>query len=142
MSSGTPVLVDLKTITKQNGETSKYERKFKGQVFQMGNSMYLRYNEDDSQESAIVTFKISFDGGIQLIRKTNDMRMQLFFEDNKRIAAVYRTPYGEIPIETVTPVLNVTIDELPLVGNVAINYFLYSNGELLGEYKIRLQFVG
>ncbi|AUJ29167.1 DUF1934 domain-containing protein [Liquorilactobacillus hordei] len=141
MSTGTDILITLQTFTKQDGEISKYDRKFEGQLFQMGNSIYLRYTEDDDkQEKAVVTFKINNNGGIQLTRKSKEMRMQLFFENNKRVSATYRTPYGEIPIETVTPLLSVNISDFPLVGTVNIDYFLYSGGNLLGEYKIRLQF--
>ncbi|MFT8425485.1 MAG: DUF1934 domain-containing protein [Liquorilactobacillus sp.] len=142
MSNGTAILITLQTFTKQEGTVSKYNRKFEGRLFQMGNSIYLRYTEDDNNETAVVTFKINNDGSIQLTRKSKTMRTQLFFEDNKRISATYRTPYGEIPIETVTPSLNVNISDLPLAGAVRVDYLLYSGGKLLGEYKIRLQFTG
>ncbi|KRN27297.1 DUF1934 domain-containing protein [Liquorilactobacillus mali] len=140
LSNGIAILITLQTFTKQDNEVIKYDRKFEGQLFQMGNSIYLRYTEDDNQETAVVTFKINNDGGIQLTRKSKEMRMQLFFENNKRVSATYRTPYGEIPIETVTPSLSVNINDFPLAGAVHVDYLLYSGGKLLGEYKIRLQF--
>ncbi|MCC7667014.1 DUF1934 domain-containing protein [Liquorilactobacillus satsumensis] len=139
MGNGTPVLIYLKTRHNQDGETVEYEKEFQGQIFQMGSSLYLRYNEETDEQST-VTFKVFENGNVQLTRKNEDLRMQLFFGDNRRISATYRTPYGDIPIETVTPDLTVRLSEAPLAGKINIDYLLYSGGQLLGEYKIRLHF--
>ncbi|KRL06214.1 DUF1934 domain-containing protein [Liquorilactobacillus oeni] len=141
MSNGTPVLIHLKTRHSQDGEVDEYEKEFQGQIFQIGDSLYLRYNEEKYEDGATVTFKIFGDSNnVQLTRKKEDSRMQLFFGDSQRISATYRTPYGDIPIETVTPDLTISLKENPLAGKININYLLYSGGQLLGEYKIRLQF--
>ncbi|KRL01836.1 DUF1934 domain-containing protein [Liquorilactobacillus capillatus] len=142
MAKGTPVLVYVQTQRNQNGEISNYAKKFQGQLFQMGPSLYLRYLEENekSADEATVTFKISENGIVQLIRRQADMQSKLYFGDKQRIAALYRTTAGDIPIETITPKLSVEIRENPLSGVIKIDYALYNNEELLGNYKLRLQF--
>lgn len=138
LAKGTPVLIYLKTQRNQDGKISDYAKKFQGQLFQIGPSLYLRYLEEENR--ATVTFKISENGIIQLTRKQADVQMKLYFGNNQRIAALYRTSVGDIPIETITPVLNVTIRDNPLSGVIKIDYLLYNGEELLGDYKLRLQF--
>lgn len=138
MAKGTPVLIYLQTQRNQDGQVSDYAKKFQGQLFQIGPSLYLRYLEED--EKATVTFKISENGIVQLTRKQEDIQMKLYFGNKQRIAALYRTSVGDVPIETITPNLNVTLRDNPLSGIIKIDYLLYNGAELLGDYKLRLQF--
>ncbi|KRM87322.1 hypothetical protein FD21_GL001315 [Liquorilactobacillus vini DSM 20605] len=140
LENGTPILIHLLTQREQAGEVSEYEKEFSGRIFQMGNSIYLRYIEANEPEKITVTFKITEDSSIHLTRKRDDLKLQLFFKDNHRIAATYQTPYGLLPIETVTPNLQVILNEFPLAGKIKVDYLLYNGLELLGRYKIRLQF--
>ncbi|AUJ33151.1 YwiB family protein [Liquorilactobacillus nagelii] len=140
LEKGTPILIHLVTTREQDGEVSEYEKKFSGQIFQIGNSLYLRYVETQAPEKVIVTFKIIDQNSIQLTRKRSDLKLRLFFEDNHRVAAAYQTSYGVIPIETVTPHLQILLQQSPLAGAIKIDYLLYNGLELLGKYKIRLQF--
>jgi uncharacterized beta-barrel protein YwiB (DUF1934 family) len=140
LENGTPILIHLLTQREQNGEVSQYEKKFSGRIFQMGSSIYLRYVETKEPKETTVTFKITEDSSIHLTRKQNDLKLQLFFKDNHRISATYQTPYGLLPIETVTPSLRVILNEFPLAGNISVDYLLYNGQDLLGKYKIRLQF--
>ncbi|WP_057876033.1 DUF1934 domain-containing protein [Liquorilactobacillus aquaticus] len=140
MAKGTPVLIYLQTQRNQGGEISDYAKKFQGQLFRIGPSLYLRYLEEDEENKATVTFKISENGIIQLTRKQADIQMKLYFGDKQRIAALYRTAVGDIPIETITPALSVTTRDNPLSGVIKIDYLLYSGEKLLGDYKLRLQF--
>ncbi|KRM08136.1 MAG: DUF1934 domain-containing protein [Liquorilactobacillus ghanensis] len=140
LEKGTPILIHLTTTREQAGEVSEYKKKFSGQVFQIGQSLYLRYVETQSPEKVIVTFKIIDEDSIQLTRKRAGLKLQLFFKDNHRVAATYQTSYGVIPIETVTPQLQILLQASPLAGVIRIDYLLYNGEELLGKYKIRLQF--
>ncbi|MBZ5943036.1 DUF1934 domain-containing protein, partial [Weissella cibaria] len=79
------------------------------------------------------------DGNV-LLTRSSESEMRLRFANGKRIEARYRTPYGLFPIETVTPFLEIELQEGPLAGRVNIDYQLFAGEQLIGNYKIRLQF--
>lgn len=132
------VAVHLATTHTQDGTTTTMKQDFVGQFFAMGQALYLRYREPE--ENATVTFKLQQDGKVVLTRTKHDASLRLFFGDQQRIAATYRTPYGMIPIETMTPYLSLDLTDSPNAGKIALDYDLYSGGQKLGSYQIRLQF--
>ncbi|GEP19647.1 DUF1934 domain-containing protein [Pediococcus argentinicus] len=141
LQTGVPVEIHLETFIDQEGEQTHLVFDEPGQLFKMGESIYLRYQEvdEESQKSIPVTLKIEGNGNVQLTRD-GDAKVKLRFADGKRIEARYRTPYGMFPVETVTPMLDVRLRDRPFAGMVNINYQLFAGEQLLGNYKIRLQF--
>lgn len=134
-------MIHLETQSVQEGEVNNLVQDVPGQFFNMGKTIYLRYQEKlKDQDPAMVTFKINAVGEIQLTRQQGQNRSQMFFVVNKKLEARYQTPYGVVPLITVTPKMNVTLSEYPVSGKVSIDYDLISNGQELGEYKIRLHF--
>jgi uncharacterized beta-barrel protein YwiB (DUF1934 family) len=141
LKNGTPIVVKVETIRKQDGEVSKYTETFNGQYVKMGSNIYLRYQEKhDQHEDATVTFKITNDGEVQLNRQQGEMKMRLYFASQKRVSTTYKTPYGVIPIETLTNKINISKKDMPISAKVEVDYLLYSQEKIVGEYKIRLQF--
>ncbi|GAX02280.1 DUF1934 domain-containing protein [Secundilactobacillus silagei] len=144
LSTSIPVGIHLTTHTVQDGQASDYAIDVEGQIVQIGETIYLRYQEpesdnDDEDSNVPVTIKFLPNGDVTLTRNgTNRLRMH--FSAGKRIRATYRTPYGLVPVETVTPQLRVGFHERPFGGSAAIDYLLYAGEQLLGNYKIRLQF--
>ncbi|MSE00367.1 DUF1934 domain-containing protein, partial [Bacillus velezensis] len=69
-----------------------------------------------------------------------EMKMRLYFASQKRVSTTYKTPYGVIPIETLTNKINISKKDMPISAKVEVDYFLYSQEKIVGEYKIRLQF--
>lgn len=140
MNANVPaVTVKLESTQVQAEQTTTMRGEYSGQFFKMGHAYYLRYVERDNEQPATVTFKIER-GQVSLTRTTADMKLRLFFGDQQRIHATYRTPYGLIPIETTTPYLSVELNDAPKFGRISLDYDLYSQGQKQGSYKIRLQF--
>lgn len=143
LANGIPVAVHVVTQNIQADEVVDYDEEFSGQFFQMGSSIYLRYKEVTDQE-ALVTFKITADGEVQLTRKTKEMQLRLYFVAGKQVNAKYVTPYGVVPVTSKTSRLQAEVDDTlqGLIGQINIDYTLNSGTQLLGQYKIRLQFKG
>lgn len=142
LTTGIPVGIHLETHTTQDGETSDYLLDVEGQMIQIGQTIYLRYQEPqngDQQEAVPVTIKFLADGDVSLTR-SDENRLRMHFSAGKRVAANYRTPYGVVPVETVTPSLKVSFHDRPFGGRLAVDYLLYAGEQLLGNYEIRLQF--
>jgi len=143
LANGIPVAVHVVTQNIQADEVVDYDEEFNGQFFQMGSSIYLRYKEVTDQE-ALVTFKITANGEVQLTRKTKEMQLRLYFVAGKQVNTKYVTPYGVVPVTSKTSRLQAEVDDTlhGLIGQINIDYTLNSGTQLLGQYKFRLQFKG
>jgi len=145
LTTGVPVAIHVETQAKQDGDTANYALDVDGQLVQMGDAFYLRYQEVNQEadqaanEPIPVTIKLAADGDVVLTRSAEN-RLRLHFSNGKRVQARYRTPMGILPVDTITPLLQVRLRERPFSGEVNINYDLYAGEQLIGNYKLRLQF--
>ncbi|WP_262314985.1 YwiB family protein [Lacticaseibacillus parakribbianus] len=144
LTHGIAITLHLETFVEQDGETEKHVFDEPGTLVAMGGTLYIRYREVDPTAGTDypVTLKLRTDGSVQLSRGASDAEtnLRLHFANDRRILTRYRTPYGDIPVETVTPRLDVRMTEDPLAGEVYIEYQLFGNGEHLGNYRLHLQF--
>ncbi|MDN6354526.1 MAG: DUF1934 domain-containing protein [Lactiplantibacillus plantarum] len=141
LTTGVPVAIHLETQARQDDDTANYALDVDGQLVQMGDAFYLRYKEvnDDAPEPIPVTIKLAANGDVVLTRSA-EHRLRLHFSNGKRVRAHNQTPMGMLPVETVTPMLLVRLRERPFSGEVNVDYDLYAGEQLLGNYKLRLQF--
>lgn len=143
MTRGVPVQIHLETWVNQDGNNEHHEFNEPGQLVQMGDTLYVRYREQTDGDATVpVTFKIAGTDSVMLTRGTaeTDTRLQLQFEAEKAVVARYTTPYGVIPVQTVTPRMDVVFTDDPLNGEVYIEYRLDANQQHLGDYRLHLNF--
>ena len=140
-SAERPVAIHLATTIRQAGDVSNFNFHVHGQLFQMGSTVYLRFMEDDNKDghAVPVTVRIGANGHVKLTR-SGENELQLNFIQGKRVEARYQTPYGMLPIDTVTPNLDIQYRNQPFSGAVRVDYNLYAERQLLGRYQLRLQF--
>lgn len=96
LSTSIPVGIHLTTHTVQDGQTSDYALDVEGQIVQIGETIYLRYQEPESDEqpsSVPVTIKFLPNGDVSLTRN-GENRLRMHFSAGKRVRATYRTPYA------------------------------------------------
>ncbi|MFD1486061.1 DUF1934 domain-containing protein [Lacticaseibacillus baoqingensis] len=144
LSRGIPVTIHLETYVTQDDQSEEHVFDETGSLVELNDTLYIRYRELNEAEGTDypVTLKLRGDGDIQLTRggSEDDMQLKLHFANERRILTRYRTPYGIIPVETVTPRLDVRLTEAPLAGEIYVEYQLFANGDHLGNYRMRLQF--
>lgn len=140
-SAERPVEIHLTTTIMQAGDVSNFNFDVTGKLFEMGNTVYLRFMEDDNNNghAVPVTIRINANGHIKLTR-SGENELQLHFIQGKRVEARYQTPYGMLPIDTETPNVDIQFRSQPFSGNVSVDYNLYAEDQLLGRYRLRLQF--
>lgn len=137
---GIPIKVTIKTHIEQDGKAENFSFNEAGLFFQKGKVVYIRYQETNPLGKIPVTMKLGADGTIQLRRHaSSDLR--LIFDVKQPMLSKYQTPAGMIDIITDTKMANFKYQEMPLNGDVAIDYNLIAGEEIVGQYKIRLQFV-
>lgn len=144
LTQGLPVSIHLETYVTQDGETASHVFDEPGTAVQIGDTLYLRYKEINSAENTAypVTMRLRPNGTVQLTRgsESDDTHLRLHFENERRVVTRYRTPYGVMPVETVTPRLDIDVEDDPFRGEVYIEYELFGAGNSLGNYRLRLQF--
>lgn len=136
------VKIHVETIHRQDDQQEEYAEDFNGQLIRMGESLYLRYQEELPENvKAKVTFKIdNANDEIQLTRKLENQKLHLIFKPGKRIPTRYQTPYGIIPLEVFTGKMESIFEDDPQSGELQIDYRLFNGDALVGDHKIRLQF--
>lgn len=141
LTKGVPVSLKLSTKVIQNNETEDFYFELLGQVIKMGDTLYIRYKEEqaDSGTDVPVTIKIAPDGKITLIR-AGEPRMRLKFAYQETLESTYQTPYGLFKIATFTHNLRFSLKDQPLSGEVVIDYDLLNGAEKIGEYHLKLEF--
>ena len=75
-----------------------------------------------------------------ILSRHGQLRSTLVFDQHQTTISKYPTVYGVIDLTVRTQDLKVTIDWLRGQGEVRIKYQLLNQGQLLGNYQIKLQF--
>lgn len=144
LTNATPIEIHLETLVKQEGDTTKHVFDEPGQLVQMGDTLYFRYSEIDQDTGAKtpVMIKVMADGDVQLSRLSHQdgVNLKLFFSLGNRMIAQYKTPFGVIPVETVTPKLHFRMKNRPVSGELYIEYQLFAGETHIGDYQLQLQF--
>ncbi|CAJ1192242.1 hypothetical protein LCR01_12540 [Companilactobacillus crustorum] len=137
------VKVELNIDTVQSGELTHTKISEPGQFIQMGDSMYLRFNESlDNDDTASILVKITESGEIHVKRvaKSTNLASLLYFTHQKHNTGHLETEYGILPLQTFTKDSKVEIVSNPLSGKINIDYDLIYDNNVIGNYKFRLIF--
>lgn len=137
------VNVELNIDTVQSGEMTHTKISEPGQFIQMGDSMYLRFNESlDNDDTASILVKITESGEIHVKRvaKSTNLASLLYFTHQKHNTGHLETEYGILPLQTFTKDSKVEIVSNPLSGKINIDYDLIYDNNVIGNYKFRLIF--
>lgn len=139
MKEITPVTVHLTTTIHQDGQSQSFHFNESGQLVRFNeHQRYLRYVEHQHGIATPVQFKLLEDA-LQLTRE-GEPRTDLTFDQHKTTASQYQTQYGQIDLEVVTKQLEKEVDWADHSGKLTVAYQLHSQGMLVGDYEMTLQF--
>ncbi|KRK92802.1 DUF1934 domain-containing protein [Companilactobacillus futsaii] len=135
--------VELNIETLQSGELTHTKISEPGKFIQIGDSIYLRFNESlDNNDKASILVKVTDSGEIHVKRvaKSTDLASLLYFTHQKHNTGHLETEYGVLPLATYTKDSKVEIVNNPLSGKINIDYDLIYDDNVIGNYKFRLIF--
>ncbi|MDE1549229.1 DUF1934 domain-containing protein [Jeotgalibaca caeni] len=139
VDKSTVIAYRLETTVEQDGEQEIFLYEGKGQMTQLGEWLYLRYQEEHTENK--VTIKLSRKGKVTIIRRTGEeLLSRMTFDTNEKGSALIPTPVGKLELETTTVRLLQDYKEKPFSGNVRLNYSLGNDEQTLGNYGMSLQF--
>ena len=135
--------VELNIETLQSGELTQTKISEPGKFIQIGDSVYLRFNESlDNNDKASILVKVTESGEIHVKRvaKSTNLASLLYFTHQKHNTGHLETEYGVLPLATYTKDSQVEIVNNPLSGKINIDYDLIYDDNVIGNYKFRLIF--
>lgn len=136
-ANGYPVTLKLTTVIRQEGDEETFTFEEYGTITPMGDTLYLRYIENQAGLETPVTFKMTPAGEVSLKRSgQSDVRLQ--FAPDATIPTRYVTPQGSMSIDVRTNDLKTVLDED--FGHVNVAYSLLAGETLLGDYSLELHF--
>ncbi|WP_071130301.1 DUF1934 domain-containing protein [Enterococcus timonensis] len=141
LKNGQAIQLHLETKVQQKEENSDFVFDGKGQLVKIGDTLYIRYSELQSDEltEIPVTIKIEPDGIVQIMRG-KELHSRLKFSYQKKIPMTYRTPFGLFTIESFTKYLHFSLKDRPTSGILTLDYDLFLQDELMGSYQMKLNF--
>lgn len=131
--------VHLTTSMTMGGETEHFEFTESGQLIRLnGGQVYLRYVEHQDGQETPVQFRLDGDA-VQLSRR-GPRETRLVFRKDVETTTRYQTEYGIIHLGVDTQELVKEVDFTGQQGQISVRYQLKNNGQVLGTYRIELQF--
>lgn len=135
----TPVKIHLRTAIKMDAQHDEFEFHETGQLIRMaGGNDYLRYVEHQEGQATPVKLKLA-DDSVHLTRQ-GARETNLLFKRAGTTVSHYRTEYGVIRLDVITQKLDNALDLDQQTGSLQIHYQLKNGDQLLGSYRLQLQF--
>lgn len=139
VQKGTVMEYRLETRIEQDGQHEIFVYEGQGRIVQMGEWLYLRYEETETKTK--VTIKLSRAGKMMIMRRQGDVLLsRLSFDSEKAGSAQIPTQLGMMEIETKTTKMLQNYKEQPFSGYVEVAYTIGNGEESFGSYELSLQF--
>ncbi|MGX7051958.1 DUF1934 domain-containing protein [Leuconostoc palmae] len=134
-----PIDVLLKTTIRQENEFEEFQLHADGLMYRKNNNLFIKYSEHlEGQNDTQVLFKIK--NKTVRLNRSGDSNTKLIFTQNELLSATYQTAAGQMQLETKTELLDVSLSEDYSHGTIKINYQLFAQNALIGQYEVFLQF--
>lgn len=139
IEKGAQIEYQMETIIRQDGEQEIFFYKGLGKAIQMGEWLYIRYEEEGTENK--VTIKLSKAGKVTIIRREhNKLSSRMSFETDSKGVALLSTPAGMLEMETISQRLLQDYQDRPFAGTIQLDYSLSMKEQLFGNYSISLHF--
>lgn len=139
LEKGMPIEYRLETVVEQEGQREIFLYEGKGQIVKMGEWLYLRYQEEGTNNR--VTVKLSRPGKVTIIRRDADtLSSRLSFEAQGKGSGQVPAGEGMLELETTTHQMLMNFQEAPFAGTVQMEYTLGTMGRQMGKYALTLHF--
>ncbi|USS87886.1 DUF1934 domain-containing protein [Fructilactobacillus hinvesii] len=135
---GKPIHIEGQTILHQGDNEEHHHFEAAGQLLQLGETVYLRFNETLDADVP-VTYKIDGPDSVRISRR-GESQLTLHLIAGQRTQNVDVTPYGKLQLEAEASAVQAELDLESLQGTVRADYRIFTNDEEVGNHQIRLQF--
>ena len=131
--------VEIEFVSEQQYHDDRESSKLKarGTMQEIDGLKVITYTEPDSEMGKAETIvKIINSNFIEMSRK-GVYETTFLIEEGKTHPCIYRTPFGEMPMEITAQRVNAQIPDVS--GKILLCYTLQSNGEIIGENNLLMK---
>ena len=141
MSRAVNILVTT-NINYENGIKETMDNQYSGILYFKGNEYFLRYKDNLNQELGNTWSIIKWNNyqtpyKVTLIRQ-GDIKMKQIFEEGYKYISEYKGVFGNISIETITNIINLSINTDG--GKICLDYDMKLNNQINGNYKLEINY--
>lgn len=131
--------IEIEFVSEQQYHDDRESSKLKahGTMQKIDGIKLISYTEPDSEMGKSETvIRIINNNFIEMSRK-GAYETTFLIEEGKTHSCIYRTPFGEMPMEIVAQRVNAQIPDVS--GKILLCYTLQSNGEIIGENNLLMK---
>jgi uncharacterized beta-barrel protein YwiB (DUF1934 family) len=133
-----PVKDRLRTVISQDGQQEQFNFQEVGEFIELNGKHYLRYQEHQNGQVTPVQFRLD-EEEVHLHRQ-GATETRLVFDRERPTISRYQTEYGALTLRVVTSQLERQVDPLAPAGRLVAAYQLRAGDQLIGSYRLELQF--
>ncbi|GKQ42307.1 hypothetical protein RD055328_02300 [Companilactobacillus sp. RD055328] len=138
MNETQKVDIKLTTTIKQDNEDFEHSIENSGIIEEKDDRFVLNFIDENEEGRFFIRFDLLKTGEVLLNRQSSDQQnmSDFYFKEKEQKEVIYKTSYGVMSLVAQTTYLLSDIDN----GQVEIDYLLFQQKQLVGEYKLRLIF--
>lgn len=142
MSRSQEIQVKLTTKIVQDEQVNKHLIENSGTMQINDDRIVIEFWDSNAEGDFLIRFDVLNEGGVLLNRSSKDRQnmSDFYFQEGQEKEVLYKTIYGTTNMVAETQDIKFEIDSNFESGQVEINYRLFNQQELLGEYNLRLIF--
>lgn len=131
--------VEIEFVSEQQYHDDRESSKLKarGTLQELDGIKVISYTEPDSEMGKCETIVRVINNNFIEMKRNGVYETTFLIEEGKTHSCVYRTPFGEMPMEIVAQRVNAQIPEVS--GKILLCYTLESNGEIIGENNLLMK---
>lgn len=142
MSRSQEIQVKLTTKIVQDEQVNNHLIENSGTMQINDDRIVIEFWDSNAEGDFLIRFDVLNEGGVLLNRSSKDRQnmSDFYFQEGQEKEVLYKTVYGTTNMVAETQDIKFEIDSNFESGQVEINYRLFNQQELLGEYNLRLIF--
>ena len=131
--------VEIEFVSEQQYHDDRESSKLKarGTLQEQDGIKVISYTEPDSEMGKCETIVRVINNHFIEMKRNGVYETTFLIEEGKTHSCIYRTPFGEMPMEIVAQRVNAQIPEVS--GKILLCYTLESNGEIIGENNLLMK---
>lgn len=130
------VAITIQSHQRIDGRAEGFSQRCEGRLRPEGEGFLLTYREDRQAGLGETETRLLVEGDRLTLTRRGETRCVMVFQPGKRSAALYQTPYGEIPMELEALSLKTQLSRAG--GRVDLHYRTVLDHGPAGEIRLRL----
>lgn len=140
INEGVAVSVIMNTQIKDGENEETVQIATDGKLYKKNNSLYLQFKEERQELGSVNQIIKIADNNEVAVTRQGAVSMKQRFLLGEKTAGIYRSPLGEMLMETKTTSVETDIIEQQMAGTINLTYQLHMQHQFAGNYHVSIIF--